>query len=78
MDIKECIKKELEKQKEKKLEKIKIIIDHVESLKNSIYEVKHDINSIYVDVDIYNTLYECEQIKMIDELIKELEKELEK
>ena len=78
MDIKDCIEKELEKQKEKKLEKIKIIIDQVESLKNSIYEVKHDISSIYVDVNIYNTLYECEQIKMIDNLIEELEKELEK
>lgn len=78
MDIKDCIRKELEKQKEKKLEKIKIIIDQIESLKNSIYINKHDINSIYVNIDIYNTLYECEQIKMIDDLIEELEKELEK
>ena len=78
MDIKDLINKEIEKNKKLKLEKINIIIDQIESLKHSIYEVKHDIQSIYVNVDIYNTLYELECIQNIDNNIEKLEEELKK
>lgn len=78
MDIKDLINKEIEKNKKLKLEKINIIIDQIESLKHSIYKVKHDIQSIYVNIDIYNTLYELECIQNIDNNIEKLEEELKK